>query len=119
MLLADIYRHQAKNDLAEQNYKEAVASCGKGVGTTIRELIKPLESLASLSTTTLRPSMTRCARLSRIQDITQESPTLTRPKCPVAKKSRRRLSFAEKRHPGGSLYQQAWHRRKPLRITGR
>lgn len=73
--LADINRMQAKNDLAEQGYKEAVASCEKAVGTNHLDLIMPLESLASFyyNVTTQYDKVTPVYQ--RILDIIQGSPT--------------------------------------------
>ena len=47
MQMAEVYRHQGTNDLAEQMFKAAVASCEKAAGTNQPDLIPPLESLAN------------------------------------------------------------------------
>ncbi|MEO5915315.1 MAG: tetratricopeptide repeat protein [Luteolibacter sp.] len=75
MLLGDIYRHQAKNDLAEQNYKEAVASCEKAVGTNHSDLILPLASLASFYYNVTTQYDKVVPVYQRIVDITQGAPT--------------------------------------------
>ena len=75
MLLADIYRQQAKNDLAEQKYEEAVASCEKAVGTNYSDLIIPLESLASFYYNVTMQYDKVVPIYQRILDIVRGSPT--------------------------------------------
>jgi tetratricopeptide (TPR) repeat protein len=75
MQLGNIYRQQAKNDLAEQNYKEAVASCEKAVGTNHSDLIMPLESLASFYYNVTTQYDKVAPVYQRILDIIQGSPT--------------------------------------------
>jgi len=45
--MAEVYRQQAKSDLAEQTYNVAIASCEKAAGPKNLELILPLQSLAN------------------------------------------------------------------------
>ncbi|MFZ0826175.1 MAG: tetratricopeptide repeat protein [Verrucomicrobiia bacterium] len=45
--MAEVYRQQGTNDLAEQMFEAAVASCEKAAGTNQPDLIAPLESLAN------------------------------------------------------------------------
>ena len=45
--MAEVYRQQGTNDLAEQTFKDAIASCEKAVGPNQPDLIAPLESLAN------------------------------------------------------------------------
>jgi tetratricopeptide (TPR) repeat protein len=45
--MAEVYRQQAKTDLAEQTYQDAIASCEKAVGSKNPDLILPLQSLAN------------------------------------------------------------------------
>jgi tetratricopeptide (TPR) repeat protein len=73
--LANIYRQQAKNDLAEQNYKEAIASCEKAMGTNYSDLIMPLESLASFYYNVTTQYDQVAPLYQRILDIVQVSPT--------------------------------------------
>ena len=76
MLLADIYRQQSKNDLAEQNYKEAVASCEKAVGTNHSDLIMPLASLASFYYNITTQYNKVAPIYQRILDILQGAPSV-------------------------------------------
>ncbi len=73
--LANIYRQQAKNNLAEQNYKEAIASCEKAVGTNYSDLIPPLEGLASFYYNVTTQYDQVAPLYQRILDIVQASPT--------------------------------------------
>ena len=45
--MAEVYRQEAKIELAEQTYKDAIASCEKSLGPKHPDLITPLESLAN------------------------------------------------------------------------
>ena len=45
--MAEVYRRQGTNDLAEQMFKAAIASCERAVGTNQPEMIAPLEGLAN------------------------------------------------------------------------
>jgi tetratricopeptide (TPR) repeat protein len=45
--MAEVYRWQGRKELAEQSYKDAVASCEKAVGPNHPDMIPPLESLAN------------------------------------------------------------------------
>ena len=46
-LRAEIYIWEKKNDLAEQTFREAVASCERAAGTNSPDVIHPLSSLAN------------------------------------------------------------------------
>jgi tetratricopeptide (TPR) repeat protein len=45
--MAEVYRRQGKSDLAEQTYRDAIASCEKAVGPKNPDLILPLQCLAN------------------------------------------------------------------------
>jgi tetratricopeptide (TPR) repeat protein len=47
VLRAEVYLWENKKDLAEQTFKQAVASCEKAAGTNSAEVIHPLSSLAN------------------------------------------------------------------------
>lgn len=47
VLRAEVYLWENKKDLAEQTFKQAVASCEKAAGTNSVEIIHPLSSLAN------------------------------------------------------------------------
>jgi tetratricopeptide (TPR) repeat protein len=47
MQLAEIYRWKKQNELAEQTFKEAVASCERAIGPEHPDMVDPLESLAN------------------------------------------------------------------------
>jgi tetratricopeptide (TPR) repeat protein len=72
--MAEVYRQQAKKDLAEQTYQEAIASCEKAVGPKSRDLILPLQSLANFYYYT-RVQYDQVASLYlRILDIVRAAP---------------------------------------------
>lgn len=47
VLRAEVYMWEKKNDLAEQTFKQAIASCEKAVGSNDVALVHPLSSLAN------------------------------------------------------------------------
>jgi tetratricopeptide (TPR) repeat protein len=47
VLRAEIYMWQKRNDLAEQSFKDAVASCEKAAGPSGQEMVYPLASLGN------------------------------------------------------------------------
>jgi tetratricopeptide (TPR) repeat protein len=72
--MAEVYRQQAKNDLAEQTFKNAVASCEKAVGPNHPDLIAPLESLANFYYYTKVQYDQVTSLYQRILDIVRAAP---------------------------------------------
>jgi len=69
--MAEVYRQQAKSDLAEQTYNAAIASCEKAVGPKNLEIILPLQSLANYYYYTKVQYDQVAALYRRILDIVQ------------------------------------------------
>jgi len=73
--MAEIYRWQGRNDLAEASFHDAVASCEKAVGPNHPDMIAPLESLANFYHYT-KVQYDQVASLYQwILNIVQSSPT--------------------------------------------
>jgi tetratricopeptide (TPR) repeat protein len=72
--MAEVYRRQAKSDLAEQTYKDAIASCEKAVGPKNPDLIMPLQSLANFYYYTKIRYDQVASLYQRILDIVRAAP---------------------------------------------
>ena len=72
--MAEIYRQQGKDDLAEQTYKHAIASYENAGGTNSPELILPLESLANFYYNTKVHYDQVASLYQRILNIIQATP---------------------------------------------
>jgi tetratricopeptide (TPR) repeat protein len=74
-LRAEIYMWEKRNDLAEQTFKEAVASCEKAVGSNDRAMVHPLSSLANFYYFVLARYDQVILLFERILRIVESSPT--------------------------------------------
>ncbi|MGB7769876.1 MAG: tetratricopeptide repeat protein [Verrucomicrobiia bacterium] len=72
--MAGVYRQQGKEELAEQTYQEAIASCEKAVGPKSRDLILPLQNLANFYYYTKVRYDQVATLYQRILDIVQAAP---------------------------------------------
>ncbi|HLX69013.1 MAG TPA: tetratricopeptide repeat protein [Verrucomicrobiae bacterium] len=77
VLRAEVYLWENKKDLAEQTFKQAVASCEKAAGTNSVEVVHPLSSLANFYYFVTRQYDRVTPIFERILNIVQADPKRT------------------------------------------